>query len=182
MEIDNPPKLILFVDPGVNSSGMVLMEDNKLILSKTIETKKGVKPNQLVNMAWQIATTINKACWGDTPELSLLVYEEPNLSGRFLSRSQRTMDRFIGALMYAVNDRGGCLEFVGVHPMTLKAFYGAARTDKLDMAIKAGGLLPPDFQEALLEAIEKEEFDTTDAFALAGRYFALQKGIQKYEE
>lgn len=177
-------KLELFIDPGVNSSGLVLFASDDstcfCITYKTVTTKKTDKPNQAVRMADNAAKVIERLLPVISPKSDYtldLIYEEPNLSGRFLSRSQRTMDLYIGALQALLYTKFNCRSFTPVHPMTLKSFYSAARTDKLDMALKAGQFLPEDAQEYLTLAIENEEFDVTDAFSLAGRHYAIQKGL-----
>lgn len=162
---------ILFIDPGVNSAGVVLYEGSQCILARPIVTTKLAKPTQFCAMA----SAIRVAVASKIDKVDLTVYEEPNLSGRFLSRSQRTMDRFIGALHQEISQHLHCKDFIGIHPMTLKAFFQATKTDKLDMAIKAGQMLPAQSQEILAEAIRTEAFDVTDAFALAAKYFQENK-------
>jgi len=174
----------IYIDPGVNATGLVAIADDLCLISKTLVTKKTDKPNQAVRMADNVIKELERIIPLVSPmgdHIIRLVYEEPNLSGRFLSRSQRTMDTYIGALQGLLYQRFDCKSFTPVHPMTLKSFYKAARTDKLDMALKAGQFLPLNAQEALTEAIENEEFDVTDAFALAARDYAIKKGLV-YEE
>jgi Holliday junction resolvasome RuvABC endonuclease subunit len=150
-----------FVDPGTTSCGYVILDDRKFIASGVV-TASTKQKNRHLWMATQVTNRMNP--W----LITALVCEEPKLSGRFQSRGQSTMDRFIGALQALCYERQDTSEFVYVHPMTLKAYYKAARTDKLDMALKVGEILDESCHEALAAAIEAERFDETDAFAIAG--------------
>lgn len=156
---------ILAIDPGTKSCGLAYFLNGQLV--ETASVKIDSKDSEVRIL--YIVDFIQKIL---SPEIAIteIVCEDPLLQGR----NNNTMQRFLGALNYALPS----IPFNYIAPMTLKAYYGMAKEDKLSLANSLISCCSPSEKSLINEAIQLEAYDETDAAAL-GIMFLESKGVRR---
>lgn len=157
--------LIMGVDPGSNTSPTVaaLIDDTKIISIKSILVPKDIIKGGL---RFRIKHICNELSWMFTFSDS-----SPSFVGietsQYLGKANVSLNRLIGTITYIIPSNIHVLE---VNPMTLKkAITGSGKADKIEVA---QALIDKWFtdkksQNILKEIIKNEEFDKSDAIAVA---------------
>lgn len=154
---------LLAIDPGSNKLGYAIFNNEELIELGHFKSTTETPLKRRLQMADELAKTLDS--------YDLIACEEPTLQGR----NNIGMNRLLGYIEYLAHQ--SILDVSFVHPMTLKKFTGNGSSEKLDMALAAGNMLKTDKEKELLAmAIEKEDFDATDA-ACVGLWF-LNKEVK----
>jgi Holliday junction resolvasome RuvABC endonuclease subunit len=145
---------LLAIDPGSNKCGVAFFSSGVLIAAKTIISDKASPLERRLDMAVKLDSFFDA--------VDEVTSEEPLLLGR----NNNGMQRLLGCIEYLTQ---GKVSFI--HPMTLKAFMGTGKADKLDMALAAGEMVQtPGEQEILAGLIRDEDFDATDAVCVGLAY------------
>lgn len=148
---------LLAIDPSTTVLGYAEFINGILIASKSV--KRPEKEHRIARSVEMLSALTQSMALANE-----VVCEEPKLSGRFQSKGQSTIDRLLGMIEYSAYQCGSTVNYL--HPMTIKSYFGAVKTDKLDMALKAGEYLDESEQSIMADAISREAYDETDAICI----------------
>lgn len=158
--------ILLAIDPGSNKTGVALFKGKKLQSTETFEAP-GERPDRTASIVKRLILKHKMQ------SISIIVMEDPLLKGK----ANNSMQRHIGALEHALLAHYKLKKVEYIYPQTVKAILKAGQ-DKKDMAWAAYKLLTTDEEKDILAgAIEREEWDATDAVAIGLAYFKQTEKI-----
>jgi len=148
---------ILAIDPGSNTFGYAIFSDGQLIDAGSYSTIKSDRLEKMFDIVSKIADLIF------TYEPDTVVSEEPLLQGK----SNTSMQRLLGwteCLAFHLNEY--TIQYIP--PMSVKAYFGSGKFDKLELAIAVKRhLIKSDIFDKLVQA---QAWDATDAVAVGLMY------------
>lgn len=151
---------IIAIDPGSKSTGVAWFIGGKLVRLETYAAE-----GERASRTQQIVADILK---GLDAVPTYIVMEDPLLQGK----SNNSMQRFIGALEYALLEHYFLKQIEYIHPMSVKKAMGYGGKDKQEVAAAAKDMLKTAEEKKLVsKAIKSNAFDATDAVAIGLTYF-----------
>ena len=148
---------ILSIDPGSNTFGWAIYKNNELVDAGSYSTMKSNRFEKMFDIVSKISELIF------THEPTIIVSEEPLLQGK----SNTSMQRLLGwteCLAFHLNEY--TIQYIS--PMSVKAYFGSGKFDKLELAIAVKRhLIKSDIFDKLVQA---QAWDATDAVAVGLMY------------
>src|SRR3990167_7125428 len=149
---------IMGIDPGGKTTGVVIIKHNKLLCYCKLTGETFTFRQKMKTYTMKIEEMIQKY------KPSFVFCEEPFLRGK----ANKLMNRLLGAIEVSCSKQ---VSFV--HPMTVKAHFSTVGKDKKELAKEVRKRLALTSRRDCDILISKEEWDITDALAVA--FYGLDK-------
>lgn len=155
------PTVFIGIDPGTNKAGFAVIKDGALLQLDQASSKSEDLRSRIHSIATQVSKWVNKFTKEFGPHNVCVGIEE----GVYRGKAANALLRLIGALEYKIP---ADIVITRINQSTVKKEMGSGKFDKIQVAhavLKHFG--DSVSNRVLTEAINLEEWDKTDAVAVA---------------